>query len=178
MKLFIAPHDDDQVLFGAFTLIREKPLVAVVTDSWLQWSRDNDITADQRWQETVEAMKILDCAAIRLGIRDDVIEEWAVKDKLSRFVGFDEVYAPAIQDGNPHHDLVGRIAQELFGDKVKRYATYTKDQFFTPGTIEIKPTPEELELKNKALACFITQINYAPTKGHFEAVKNLSEWLI
>jgi LmbE family N-acetylglucosaminyl deacetylase len=178
MKLFIAPHNDDETLFGAYTLIREKPLVVIVTDSWIQFLRDTGVTADQRWNETVEAMKILGCPVIRLGIRDDVIDEWAVKDKLSRFVGFETIYSPAIQEGSPHHDLVSKVAQELFGDKVKLYSTYAKGQFCTPGTIEIKPTPEEIELKNKALDCYVSQVNLPSTAQHFISVRNLSEWFI
>jgi len=33
MKLLLSPHNDDECLFAAYTLMREKPLVIVVTDS-------------------------------------------------------------------------------------------------------------------------------------------------
>ena len=178
MKLAIIPHNDDESLFLAYTLMRERPLVAIITDSYIQQNRGDNVTADQRWNETVEAMKILGCSVMRLGIRDDVIDEWSVKDKLSRFAGFETVYASAIQGGNPHHDLIGKVAQELFGDKVKQYVTYASGQFYTPGTIEIKPTKEEVELKNKALDCYVSQLNLEATKPHFKAVRGVSEWLI
>jgi len=177
-KLFLAPHSDDETLFGAYTLMREKPLVVIVTDSWIQYFRDTGITADQRWNETVEAMKILGCPVIRLGIRDDVIDEWSVNDKLSRFVGFETVYAPAIQGGNPHHDLIGKVASKLFTTNLTTYATYTTTDLHTTGSKEIIPTPEEIEMKNKALACYISQLNLPATAPHFAAVRNLSEWLI
>src|SRR5689334_950672 len=131
MKLFIAPHNDDESLFGAFTLMREHPLVVVVTDSYKQHDRGESVTADQRWEETKSALSLIGCAAIRLGIRDDVIDGWSVNEKLKRFVGFEVVYAPAIQGGNPHHDLVGTIAKEIFGDKVKAYTTYSATELYT-----------------------------------------------
>lgn len=180
MKLFISPHNDDETLFGAFTLMREHPLVVIVTDAWKQFNRGENITADQRWNETVEAMKILECPVIRLGIRDDIIDEWAIHDKLSRFIGFDTTYIPALQGGNPHHDMVSNVL--LFTCKLSpnivQYTTYSKDNLYTVGETEIVPTEKELQLKEKALACYQTQINLPATAPHFEAVKGRSEWYI
>lgn len=180
MKLAIIPHNDDESLFLAFTLLREKPLVVIVTDSFIQFNRGDGITADQRWEETVKAMQVLGCPVMRLGIRDDVIDEWAVKDKLSRFSGFDEVYAPAIQGGNKDHDLIGRVVKEMDWDKriVEYYATYSATELYTTGEREIVPTQEELDLKNRALVCYKSQINLPSTKPHYEAVKGKSEWFI
>ena len=59
MKLFLSPHPDDETLFGAFTLMREKPLVVIITDSYIQQNRGENITPQQRFQESVNAMKIL-----------------------------------------------------------------------------------------------------------------------
>lgn len=42
MKLFISPHSDDETLFGAFTIQRERPLVVVVFDSFTQVNRGAD----------------------------------------------------------------------------------------------------------------------------------------
>lgn len=178
MKLFIAPHNDDETLFGAFTLMREKPLVVIVTDSFVQQNRGENVTADQRWEETLEAMKILGCPVLRLGIRDDVIDEWMVKDKLGRFANFERIYAPAVQGGNPHHDLIGEAAKYLFGSRATQYSTYSKDALYIPGTFELVPTPEELDLKNKALECYKSQLALDATRPHFEAVKGKSEWYI
>lgn len=178
MKLFISPHNDDETLFGAFTLMREKPLVVIVTDSWIQFNRGESITADQRWEETKKAMVILGCSVIRLGIRDDILDDWHVKDKLSRFIGFDTVYIPAVQGGNLQHDLVSKVAKEVFGDRVKQYTTYTATEPCTTGTQEVIPTSEEITLKEKALACYESQIKSPTTALHFQAVKGKSEWFI
>jgi LmbE family N-acetylglucosaminyl deacetylase len=176
-KLWLAPHPDDETLFGAFTLMREKPLVLIVTDSWVQFNRGETCTAEDRWQETLEAMKMLGCPVVRGGIRDDVIDEWMVRNLLSKFDNFDMVYAPAIQGGNPHHDLIGKIARDIWtGDKVRYYTTYTKENLYTKGTEEVVPTPEELALKEKALACYKSQLKI--NKPHFDAVLGRSEWYL
>lgn len=177
MKLFLSPHDDDQVLFGAFTLMREKPLVVICTDSWIQYNRGENITAEQRAEETISAMELLGCPVVRLGIRDDIIDEWALTHALERFGNFERIFAPALQGGNPVHDLVSNVAQKLFFN-VKYYCTYSKDALYTTGSQEIISTPEEYSLKERALDCFQSQINLPATKPHFEAVKGKSEWYI
>lgn len=179
MKLFISPHNDDETLFGAFTLMREKPLVVIVTDSYIQQNRGEDITPQQRFQETVNAMKILGCPVIRLGIRDDIINELAVMEKLACFKNFEMVYAPAIQGGNPHHDLVGKVALEVFKHKIRQYCTYSATELYTTGVHEVAPYSEaESLIKAKALACYESQIQLPATAPHFEAVKGKSEWLM
>jgi LmbE family N-acetylglucosaminyl deacetylase len=176
-RLLLSPHSDDATLFASYTLLREKPLVCTITDSYIQLNRGEDITPLQRWIEDVEAMKILGCPIIRLGIRDDFLNENMVRSGLLQFENFDEVYAPAIMGGNFQHDLVGMIATEIWGDKCKHYTTYTKVAPHTKGNIEIVPTIEEIELKNKALDCYKTQIGNT-NKIYFEENKEKSEWFI
>lgn len=175
LNLFLAPHNDDETLFGAFTLMREHPLVVIVTDSWIQYNRGENVRADERWEETKRAMEILGCSVIRLGIRDDVIDEWTVEGKLRNFAGFEVIYAPAIIGGNSHHDLVGKVAKNIFGDKVKFYSTYTKENLWVPGIHEVTPTPEEVKLKNKAMECYQSQLTLPTTKPHFDAVRGQKE---
>ena len=177
MNLAIIPHNDDESLFLAFTLMREHPLVVIVTDSWMQYNRGTGITADLRWSETVKAMEILHCPVIRLGIRDDVIDEWFVRRELSKFVGFDKVYAPALQGGHTDHDVIAKVAKELFPSCIQ-YMTYSPTDLYTIGSHEIKPTPEELQIKEKVLMCYESQYSLSATKPHFEAVKGKSEWYI
>lgn len=177
-SLFISPHCDDETLFGAYTLMREKPLVVIVTDSYIQQNRGENITPQQRFQESVNAMKLLKCPIMRLGIRDDVIEKLVVMERLAWFKNFDKVYAPAIQGGNKDHDLIGEVAQKVFGDKLIQYCTYTKQEAHTTGKIPVEATEREVNLKNKALECYISQINLPSTKMYFEAVRGMNEWFM
>ena len=175
MNLWLSPHNDDETLFGAFTLMREKPLVVIVTDSWIQFNRGESCTADDRWLETLGAMGYAGCSVFRGGIRDDVIDEDAVRNLLMRFVGFKTVYAPAVIGGNPHHDLIGKVAGDLFRNNIEFYTTYTKENLWVPGIKEVVPTPEEIETKDLMMKCYISQLRI--NGPHFDAVRGKAEGL-
>ena len=114
-SLFIAPHNDDEVLFGAFTLMRKKPLVLIVTDSWIQPLRgDVGCSALERRKETIGAMKIIGCSVVFGGIKDTALDKCGLEGLFTRFHNFETVYAPAIQGGNPQHDLIGDVASKIF----------------------------------------------------------------
>lgn len=178
MNLLISPHNDDSELFMAFTMLREKPLVLVVTDSFVQAQRGDGILAEQRVEETVEATAVLGCPAFFAGIPDTQVDAEGLYALFEGFANFDKVYAPKpYEGGNPHHNLIGEAAGEVFGDRVVFYATYTRDNLYMTGDIEVKPTPEELELKRKALQCYRSQLSLPSTRPHFAAVMGKSEWL-
>jgi len=177
--IFLAPHNDDEVLFGAYTLMRYKPLVIIVTDSWIQHLRGEQLcTPHLRRLETIEAMKLVGCPVLFMGIPDNQLTEEILKERLQYF-NPETIYIPALQGGNPQHDLVNKVALELFGtNKCEQYCTYTKTELYTTGGWEIVPSQPEVELKNKMLACYQSQINLSSTAPHFEAVRNKSEWLL
>lgn len=176
--IFLSVHNDDESLFGAFTLIRVKPLVIVVTDSYIQPERgDLGCTAEIRRQETIEAMKIAECPVVFLGIKDTELTEEVLRERLKHFKP-EQIYVPAIQGGNAQHDLVGKVAMELFGNKCERYTTYTKTELYTTGNYEIKPKHDEMDKKLRMLNCYESQLNLGSTLPHFMAVKGKSEWLL
>lgn len=174
MIIFLSPHNDDETLFGAYTLIRRKPLVVVVTDSWIQYNRGERITPRQRIEETKQAMKILDVPVEFLNIKDTELSEEVLKSKLMKY-NPDKVYAPLPNSKNHQHNLIGRVAKSLWPKKVIFYSTYTADNLTPQGEIEIVPTKEEVELKNRALDCYKSQIRI--NNNHFIAVRNKSEYL-
>jgi len=159
--------------------MREKPLVLIVTDAHIQTNR-GEVGCDSitRWNETVKAMNMLDTTVFRLGIPDyDLSYHFFANFLKASFGNIDVVYAPAIQGGSPHHDIVSRAAHAIFGDKVVEYSTYGGGEFFSKGEIEIVPTEEEYELKKKALECYASQRNLPSTKRHFDdAIAAKSEW--
>lgn len=179
--LFISPHNDDEALFGAYTLMREKPLVLIVTDSYIQFNRGDNITRQQRRNESAQAMELVGCSVVFGGIPDNEISEIITQRLFENFRGFYRVYAPAVQGGNSHHDLIGRVARQVFGNNLVQYTTYTKVDLWTPnvvGSEEVVPTERELELKDEMLDCYQSQIRLLSTAPHFAAVRGRSEWII
>lgn len=176
-KLLIAPHQDDEALFCAYTLIREKPLVVVCTDSFIQPLRgDKGCDAETRRNESIRAAKLLGYPVVFLGIRDTDLTEENLEERLRHFDA-ETVYIPAVQGGNVHHDIVGRVGKRLF-PHAKEYTTYTKTELWTRGNEEVVPTEEEKDLKRQALLCYTSQLNLPSTKPHFFAVVDKSEWFL
>lgn len=176
MKLLLSPHNDDESLFASYTIMREKPLVVICTDSYIQYERGDQITAEQRRNETREAMRILDAPVIFLGIKDTELTGDKLEEVLKYFKA-DVVYAPAIQGGNAQHDIVGQVAKLVFPNVIQ-YTTYTRDVLWTQGSQEIIPTQSERIKKNQALDCYKSQINLGSTAPHFTAVRQKSEFYI
>lgn len=176
--LFISPHNDDESLFGAYTLMREKPLVVIVTDGFIQAKRGDDVTWAERRSETIAAMSLVGCPVLFGGIPDDTVTPDFVASLLGRLFGFTKVYAPALQGGNAHHDMISLVARDIFRDVIQ-YTTYTKDELWTTGNKEIMPSPEEAMLKEQMLNCYQSQIRLPSTAPHFTAVRGgKSEWLL
>lgn len=177
--IFLSTHNDDESLFGAYTLMRLKPLTIIVTDSYLQPARGEvGCEAEARRQETIEAMKLAGCPVLFLGIPDNELTEEILKERLAG-LNPARIYAPAIHEGgNVHHNIVGKVALELFGDRCERYTSYNNNSLYIEGNYEIKPTEEEKNLKGQMLACYTSQLNLPSTRPHFEAVIDKPEWLL
>jgi LmbE family N-acetylglucosaminyl deacetylase len=144
MYLFLSPHCDDETLFGAYTIMRDKPLVAIYLSSM------------ERMQESAKAMKVLGAPLMFIESIDTMI-----------FDEFDVVYAPAIEGGHPLHDEIGRKALEKWGDKVIQYSTYRSGSDLLPrGSIKVHATEDMKKKKIEALKCYVSQIKETPC--HFE----------
>jgi len=178
-SLFLSPHDDDQALFGAFTCLRERPLVVVCFDSYVQPNRGEvGCSAEERARETYVASQFLGCSVLRLGLRDDSILPFAgnaLERALFQFQNIGTVYAPSRQGGNWHHDLVHDRARAVFEGRVVEYTTYTKTELWTTGAREVIGTPDEHARKLTALKCYPSQ--WRINRPHFEAVIGKNEWL-
>jgi len=159
MSIFIAPHNDDEALFGAFTLLREKPLVVVVFDSHVQQNRGHwSVTWERRRKETQEACKILGVKVQFVGLRDDAgIGPNGVRNAL-RFISDSglPIYVPAYEAGGHHqHNLVAQSIED--GPLVTRYLTYTESGKSTSKNAVPILRPEWIGLKLKALSCYESQ---------------------
>ena len=165
MKLLLSPHSDDAILFATYTILREKLTVVTITHSTLQGGNGNE-----RILEDYKAMKILGVPVIFLGIDEDILNEKILSEKLSMLGLSSEVWIPEIEEnGNPQHNLISKVAKKLFW-KCHTYKTYTGLEDRTIGK-EIIPTDKELELKKRAMKCYVTQILNPMTSHYFSTNK-------
>lgn len=183
MAIFIAPHNDDETLFGAFTILREKPLVVIVYDGYLQHDRGLPVEAFQRRNETRRALEHLGGIPCYLGIPDNDpgVTAGTIRAKFLEALGrFNEtVYAPAWEhDGHDQHNLVASAIDD--GPNVKRYLTYTrhggKSTSGRPVPIE---AAEWIPKKLAALACYTSQFNLDARMGCFpHFLRDQSEYYV
>lgn len=174
-SLFLAPHNDDETLFGSYTLLRENPHVVVVLRSMVQEERGYGITFADREQETAAALKELGVSSWEQWPIKDTAPNWvAVEIKLRGLPWAPKVYAPAVEDGgHPHHNSLGELALRVFPGRVKPYLTYTVEGKSEWG----EPVPVEdgwEERKRAALGCYVSQARHPSTAAHFD--RSLTEY--
>lgn len=193
--LFLSPHNDDEALFGAYTLLREAPdvHVVVVLKSMVQESRGTGITHWMREQETNAALVQLGGGRINWkqwsGACNDQDPDWNVVRAAvlslawtPLFDGghYDRVYAPAPYEegGHPHHDMIGQIALDVFRDEaeVTLYHSYRNGRGREEGTPVPVEDPDWIRRKLLALACYGSQIRLENTGHHF--AQALKEWYV
>lgn len=176
--LFLAPHNDDETLFGAFTLLRYQPFVVVcfrserMNGSLYPGGPSVDFQARER--ETACAMEVLGCKWHQWAIVDSVDEPetvesfmWGLRDPAGAD-DWDVVFAPAIEEsGNHQHNLIGELAEKVFSDvQIVNYLTYTVEGRSRWST-EVEFEPEWVAKKLSALACYSSQAGHPATRAHF-----------
>ncbi len=177
-SLFLAPHSDDETLFGAFTLLRHKPDVIICL-------RDGD----EREGETARAMEILGIENWRFWPYEQTSPDWdGIRVSLESWLPgnapphqYERVFAPHYDfKANGHsetgvpprgwgvmqHDMIGKIAHQLFGERYSPYCLYTRWGGRMKG-VEIPFEPHWPALKLRALACYESQIVNATTATWF-----------
>jgi LmbE family N-acetylglucosaminyl deacetylase len=170
-KLLISPHNDDETLWAAFTIQREKPEVLVVFDSYVQPSRGvGGCTFVARRRESVAAVTILGSTVTFAGFRDDrdyPLPELA--NELRRhYSSPSEVWAPAYEPGgHDQHNLVAQAAELAYpGVQIHSYLTYTRTNGKSTSGIEVPPgSGEAIARKLRALACYRSQLQLDPRLG-------------
>lgn len=189
MKLFVSPHNDDEVLFGAFTLMTERPYVAIVYDSYVQHERElKGCDWESRRRETLEACAVLGIPRAHvffLGFPDNKAElpeaiasRLSVLNVLTGFATseFTTVYAPMgySPKGNQHHNKVYLACQLAFKTQgqLKYYHTYKAEGKVTTGVripipVETQGAASATELKLRALLKYKSQLGLWSTQDHF-----------
>lgn len=173
MKLLLSPHCDDEALFASYVCLREQPCVVVCFNG----RRARHLAPDsEREAETTEAMRILGCDAEFMRVQSDPADWDLLLERLGAFTDVDEVWAPLVEeDGSDGHNGVTRIAEELWPGKISYYATYTGKGEKSQVGEQVNATPEEQELKRRALSCYRSQIARPATSHNFE--QGLDEYL-
>ncbi len=174
--LLLQPHNDDAVLFASWLCLKHRPHVVTVLRSVVQEA--NGITHEERMAEDVRAMEILGCEFSQLAFGDDATPDWertanwiAAMDE--RMAPLDRVFAPwPEKGGHEHHNRVGELARDIFGDRVTFYTTYRVGGPRTVGTPS-EPEPWMIPLKLRALACYESQMLRGPRRFFMHA---LDEW--
>jgi LmbE family N-acetylglucosaminyl deacetylase len=182
VDLFLEPHPDDGALFGAYTLLRHKPLVITCLRADVQEHRGHQITASTREEETKRAMQILGCEWRQLPVSEsapsiDDLEAWF--SRLREEHQPERVWAPAVEhNGHDHHNMVGQSAWNIFGVAVRPYMMYQRGSGRSRGKTAVIPTPGERSLKRQALQCYESQIKLANTAFWFGDESDWAkEWL-
>jgi predicted SAM-dependent methyltransferase len=147
--VFFAPHSDDETLFGAFTILRDRPRVVICFPS----AGDYGTTA-VREAETRDAMTVLGASGV---------EQWDGHNLIQQMRAFDEkytptkVFAPDRQTSHRDHFQVSISAATVFGDRVTTYHTYDEGgKVRSPREVPFEPV--WLEQKLRALARYRSQI--------------------
>lgn len=164
--IFISPHNDDETLFGWFTLERERPLVAIVYDGHVQAQRGLSVTWHQRRTETAHALSVLGlstCFFLGFSDADASVTSAQIWDKLVALnvnvhSGATSIYAPAYEeDGHDQHNTVARAVPNAAN--VTRYLTYTREKGKSTSNRPVHiPSEDAIIRKWQALACYRSQL--------------------
>ena len=181
-KLFISPHNDDETLFGAFTMLQERPHILIVYDSYTQPARGfNDCSLYARRAETVAAMRELwddfdpDTELTFLGLSDaDPVDQFQVSASILRHMaGADEIWLPAFERGghDQHNCVANAVGMLQMSVRTNfqithRYTTYVRGQGKTTTPHEILPNNgDHIARKLRALACYKSQLDMTSGLG-------------
>jgi LmbE family N-acetylglucosaminyl deacetylase len=182
--LFLAPHNDDESLFGAFTIARERAHVVVVLRSHYQAKRwpGYDCTFQRRELETAAAVAELGASWEQWEGFDDRDPDWNAIGAQLRTLDLDRrnwttVYAPLPEHGgHDHHNELGVLAAEIWPTQVRFYPTYTRENGRSVAGERVDPQPAEVVAKLRALACYGSQIENWLCRPHF--LRPLDEYVV
>ena len=170
--LLLAPHQDDESLFCAYTVLRHRPHVVTCFASHVQASRGGP-DDDTRNLETMRATVVLGAPSWqKLPVRDDAPDSEMLASLLREIDADQEwtvVFAPAVElGGHDQHNLVGHLAEEVFGrERLQPYLTYVRGQGRSRSANEVPFEPHWPALKMRAMAEYSSQINLPDCRPWF-----------
>jgi LmbE family N-acetylglucosaminyl deacetylase len=169
-SLFLSPHCDDEVLFGAFTLLNHCPEVIICCRSGGDYGSD-----EMRLRESQAAWRIL---GVTGQMAPDGLDLETYLNGVALFMSPDVVWAPSPHCSHVDHLKVSRAARAVFGPRVRTYETYVMigDQPYRVGSGPKAPlsSPAWIGLKLLALAEFHSQ--YSHPRAHQFFLHDLHEY--
>jgi glycosyltransferase involved in cell wall biosynthesis len=150
-SVLFAPHNDDETLFAAFTILRYRPRIVICFPS----SGDYGNTAT-REAETREAMTILGGEPVEQWHGGNLREQMA---ELDQRIKPGTVFAPSRRCSHPDHIAVAEAAVSVFGSRVAAYQTYDDSGKVTAGRC-VEFEPEWVGAKLRALTRYESQIRH------------------
>lgn len=187
MSVFIAPHHDDETLFGSFLIQKHRPDLVVVLLPRVQERRGGATEAIRRTELSL-AWEILQPgragSVLQWEFPDEQPDWEAIAERIALLATrYDHAFVPAFgrdRDYLPSHDpppgfgvlqheRIGWLAKDAFGRRnVTRYTTYTRrygrDRKGEPVAID---DPAWIVAKLRALACYESQIAEPSCRPHF-----------
>ena len=170
--LWLAPHNDDETLFGSFTILRERPMVIICLKSQVQEDRGGP-TADTREKETQSALwwlgqptwkQLTTLDTDYAVMADRLLDDFETLDYVH---APERIWAPAFEaGGHDQHNLVAFAAAAVWGMKVQPYLTYVRGSMRTRGT-QVPFEPSWVYSKMRALCCYRSQIELDATRPWF-----------
>ena len=160
-SLLLSPHNDDEVLFASFLILKYQPDVLVCYAGHCQ----DGVTALEREEETKRALwrlghtgtmtqsEIPDTSNHQADLRKVLV---AFNEKNGPY---DAVFAPAVElGGHLQHNTVGDLADEIWPGQVVNYTTYVRGEGRTISETEVKPERGWISRKLQAMAVYRSQI--------------------
>lgn len=164
--VLFAPHNDDEALFAAFSILRYRPRVFVCYPS-----RGDYGDPVERSRESGAALAILGAGRPTQWQGGDLVAQMRAVD---RELGPTLVLAPSPRASHPDHVAVAEAAATVFGDRVRRFHTYDSAGKVRDGSL-VPHEPGWAALKARALACYRTQIDHPRARVFFDW--DLAEYL-
>ncbi len=175
--LLFAPHNDDEVLFAAYQLLRYKPTVIVC----LCGDGQPGVKGEWRTDESAAACAVLGVEDCRQWMFSDLNPDWPAVRAAMKFVWsereWDVVLAPLVElGGHDQHNRIGAMVEEVFGT-VSSYATYRRGHGRSRTETEVVPEAGWPALKLRAMAEYKSQIGIENTRPWFFADDAHREWV-
>jgi len=168
--VLFSPHNDDEALFAAFTILRHRPYVVVCFNS----AGDYGDTAT-REQESRDACEILGAAGFQQWHGND--QDFDLVESMRAYdshIHPARVWAPDPRASHPDHVAVAKAAGEVFGSRVTTFHTYDEAGKVRAGR-PVEFEPEWTLAKLRALSRYESQIRHPRANGFFNW--DLAEYL-